>query len=182
MPMFSVRQLMPGTSAAKLEPDLVSSSHREFTPAAARPPETRTPARPGSGTGAGPSKPHLHRACPQGPSNPPARRPDLPSRLPWGTRARRVAGGKCRHSCATPTGSATRLLPPAAPAEPPAPARPPGPAPRGRPGLRQSTAPARPQAPPKLGAWLLLTQLRPRRTSGQWTLEEKLAAGGPEGA
>lgn len=86
---------------AKLEPDPGSPSHRGFTPGAACPPGTRAPTRRGSGTGTGPPKPHLHRAFPRGSSTQPARRQDLSPRLPSGTRARRVASGKCRPSCAT---------------------------------------------------------------------------------
>lgn len=96
----------------------------------------------------GPSgHPHLHGACPRSPSNSPARRQDPSSHLPSATRARRVASGKQRHSCAT-------LGPAPRPASGPQrrPPRPPlgqtsGPRSRRRPGPRQSPAPSGLPAP-----------------------------------
>lgn len=122
----------------------------------------------------GPSgHPHLHGACPRSPSNSPARRQDPSSHLPSATCARRVASGKQRHSCAT-------LSPAPRPASGPQrrPPRPPlgqtsGPRSRRRPGPRQSPAPSGLPAPRWAG--LLPTQLRPRRSSGQWT-RDKLRA------
>lgn len=122
----------------------------------------------------GPSgHPHLHGACPRSPSNSPARRQDPSSHSPSGTRARRVASGKQRHSCAT-------LRPAPRPASGPQ-RRPP------RPPLGQTSGPRSPpqaRPPPITGAvwaagprWagLLPTQLRPWRSSGQWT-RDKLRA------
>lgn len=161
----------PRTSAAKAE--LVCLSHPEFTAGAARRPDPRAPARRASGTAGRPAT----RTCMGRARGVPPTRPRA-ARTPPHTYLRRPAPGAWRAaSSATAAPHSARL-------------RDPPPAPSGalRPPLSRADlwAPLPPQArpPPITGAvwaagprWagLLLTQLRPRRSSGQWT-RDKLRA------
>lgn len=165
---------------AKLEPDPGSPSHRGFTPGAACPPGTRAPTRRGSGTGAGPAKPHLigrSRRVP--PTSPRAARTSPHAYL------REPAPGAWLAGSAAPAAPhSTRLRAP--PLAPSGARRAPSPGLRApptssRPSPHQSTAPSRPPAPPKIGVGLLLTQLRPRHSRGLGTLVDPLAACFTEG-
>lgn len=146
--MFSVPEVTPRTSAAKLEPDPASPSLWGVTPEG-RPPAPRAPTKHGSGpAGVPPSLTWLERAR-GGPLPWRSRRPDPCPHLPSGTLARRIASGKHDHSGAALHGSPRRASHPqrSPPPSPPWPDPWPRPWPRLRP--HQSTEPPRPLAPPE---------------------------------
>lgn len=171
---------MPWTSAAKLEPDPVSPCLWGFTPGG-RPSAPRAPTKHGSGPGAGPTKPHLVPTRPRGFLHlalaAPKPLPVLTFGNPRPTHSERETPPQLRHTLpasvprlppsAGPTTTTTTLL---------SVARPPDSAPRSRPRPHQSTEPLGHQPRPRLGAGLMLTQLRPSLAKRPWT-REKLPGG-----
>lgn len=161
----------PRTSAAK--PELVCLSHPEFTAGAARRPDPRAPARRASGTAGRPAT----RTCMGRARGVPPTRPRA-ARTPPHTYLRRPAPSAWRAaSSATAAPHSARLRD-----QPPAPSgalraplsgRPLGPAPAAGPAPANHRR--RLGCRPPRWAGLLPTQLRPRRSSGQWT-RDKLRA------